>query len=259
MGSLTFNVQAQVAWITIDNQARRNAMSLAMWQELHRLVELLENDPDVRVLVLKGAGGRAFVSGADISEFSQRAQSAADTAAFGAAVEAAENALCECTKPVIAMIEGICMGGGIGIAVSCDLRYCTPDSRFRMPAARLGLGYALDSMRRIINVLGAARTAELFYTARVFDGTEAARIELVHQVVDSEELLATVEEVAAAIAANAPLSLKAAKLAISTLANHADESVERVHQAVSACYDSDDYIEGRTAFMEKRPASFKGS
>lgn len=259
MGSLTLEVEAQVAWITIDNQARRNAMSLAMWRELHRMVEQLDTDADVRVLVIKGAGGQAFVSGADISEFGERAQSAAETAAFAAAVEAAENALCQCGKPVIAMIEGICMGGGIGIAVSCDLRYCSADTRFRMPAARLGLGYALDSMRRIVNVMGAAGSAELFYTARIFDGAEAERVGLVQRSVDGAELRALVEQTAAAIAANAPLSLTAAKRAIAACHPDADAAAaEQVHRAVSACYDSADYIEGRTAFMEKRHARFTG-
>jgi enoyl-CoA hydratase/carnithine racemase len=258
MGSLKLEKKDAIAWITIDNQARRNAMSLAMWRELHRLVEQLDADPQIRVLVLKGAGEQAFVSGADISEFSQRADSEAETRAFGEAVEAAENALCQCSKPVIAMMQGICMGGGIGIAVSCDLRYCSADTRFRMPAARLGLGYALDSMRRIVNVLGNARTAELFYTARVFDGVEAARIGMVHQVVDAGELASTVQQVAESMAANAPMSLKAAKLAIGALANHDEAAYSQVHQAVAACYDSEDYTEGRTAFMEKRQAQFKG-
>ncbi len=258
MGSLKLEKKDAIAWITIDNQARRNAMSLAMWRELQRLVDELEADTQIRVLVLRGAGEQAFVSGADISEFSQRADSEAETRAFGEAVEAAEHSLCRCSKPVIAMIRGICMGGGIGIAVSCDLRYCSADTRFRMPAARLGLGYALDSMRRIVNVLGNARTAELFYTARVFDGPEAARIGMVHQVVDDAVLEAEVEQVATAIAANAPMSLRAAKLAIAALANHDEASFAQVHQAVSDCYDSDDYTEGRTAFMEKRPARFKG-
>lgn len=259
MGSLTLDMRGRVAWITIDNQARRNAMSLTMWQQLRQLLEQVQCDENARVVVLAGAGEQAFVSGADISEFGERAESAELSAAFGAAVEAAESALTTCSKPVIAMINGICMGGGIGIAVSCDLRYCSDSSRFRMPAARLGLGYALASMRRIVNVMGAARSAELFYTARIFDGPEAERCALVHRCMPAAELPDAVTEIAEAIAANAPLSLRAAKLAIAALnGGEQPAAVSQVHEAIAACYDSDDYTEGRTAFMEKRQAEFNG-
>jgi enoyl-CoA hydratase/carnithine racemase len=259
MGEVMMKADGAVAWVTISNVARHNAMSRTMWLQLADVVAQVEADNALRVLVLKGDGDKAFVSGADISEFEGRADSKEASDEYARAVAGAERALTNCTVPVIAMINGICMGGGLGLAVSCDLRYASSDARFRMPAARLGLGYGLDNMRRIVNVMGAPGAADIFYTARIFDGVEAERFGLVHRAVDAVALESLVKETAEMVAANAPLTLHAAKLAIRAASHEADAAEEKaVAAAVARCGDSDDYTEGRTAFMEKRVPDFQG-
>ncbi len=259
MGEVTMKAEGAVAWVTISNVARHNAMSRTMWLQLAEAVAAVEADNALRVMVLQGDGDKAFVSGADISEFEGRADSKEASEEYSRAVANAERALTDCSVPVIAMINGICMGGGLGLAVSCDLRYASRDARFRMPAARLGLGYGLDNMRRIVNVMGAPGAADIFYTARIFDGEEAERFGLVHRAVDAGELASLVHETAAMVAANAPLTLHAAKLAIRAASHEASaEEVKAVAAAVGRCGDSEDYTEGRTAFMEKRVANFQG-
>ena len=259
MGTVVLERDGAIARVRISNVARHNAMSRTMWLELIQVIETVEADNDLRVVVLFGDGDKSFVSGADISEFEQRAESKAASAEYADAVDRAEQGLITCSKPVIAKIRGLCFGGGLGLAVSCDLRYTTTGTRFRMPAARLGLGYGLDNMRHIVTAIGAAGAADIFFTARIFNGQEAERIGLVHRAVADEDLDALVDEVAGQIAANAPLTLKAAKMAIQAAAGSPDAAREQaVAEAVARCGTSEDYVEGRTAFMEKRVANFKG-
>lgn len=259
MGTVTLERDGAIARVCISNVARHNAMSRTMWLELIDIIDTVDRDDDLRVVVLFGDGDRSFVSGADISEFEERAESQAASREYSDAVKRAEDGLINCSKPVIAKIRGLCFGGGLGLAVSCDLRYTTLDTRFRMPAARLGLGYGLDNMRHIVDVIGAPGAADIFFTARIFDGAEAQRIGLVHQAVEAGSFDELVEQVAAQIAANAPLTLHAAKMAIKAASGEPDEAqVQAVSAAVARCSDSEDYVEGRTAFMAKRVAQFKG-
>lgn len=249
-----------VAELRIDNAAKFNAMSLGMWQELAATVAALQADPAMRVLLLRGEGERAFVSGADISEFETTRSAESGSAAYDDAVSAAQQALMACPFPVVAAIHGICMGGGLGLAMACDLRYSTRDARFRMPAARLGLGYGFDGIARMVHVLGEARVAELFYTARTFDGAEAARIGLVHSAHDDSAALdAHVQASLQQIAGNAPLTVRLAKRAIA-LAQPAlaPEALAEIARGRQQCLHSDDYREGRLAFAEKRAPVFKG-
>ena len=255
-------IDGHVATVTLSNPERYNAMSLAMWVKLAETLDRLRHRANTRVLILRGAGDRAFVSGADISEFGANRSNAAGVAAYDRAVEQAQSALVEFPRPVIAAISGICYGGGLGLALACDLRYCSPNAKFRMPAARLGLGYAQKGIERMTLVLGLARASELFYTARVCDGGEAARIGLVHSV--HAAVFEHVDAIAAQISENAPLSIAAAKLAFDTIAAHlAQPGNDRVKTAavtaaVDACFASADYAEGRSAFAEKRPPRFTG-
>ncbi|MGC1442410.1 MAG: enoyl-CoA hydratase [Burkholderiaceae bacterium] len=260
MGQVTLETKGAVAWVKISNVARHNAMSRTMWLELIEVIARVQADPQLRVVVLFGDGDKSFVSGADISEFEGRAESKAASDEYSDAVRRAENALIDCPKPVIAMIRGLCFGGGLGLAVSCDLRYTTSDTRFRMPAARLGLGYGLNNMQHIVSAIGAPGAADIFFTARIFNGTEAERIGLVHRAVPDQELHDLVSDTANMIAANAPLTLHAAKLAIRVVSHHepSKDQVSEVNAAVARCGESEDYTEGRTAFMEKRVANFKG-
>lgn len=251
------SLEGHVATIELCNEQRHNAMSLAMWNKLSETLEQLGADPSVRVVILRGQGERAFVSGADISEFDSQRNSEAGVAAYDLAVDRAQSALAQFPRPVIAAISGICYGGGLGLALACDLRYASPESKFRMPAARLGLGYALKGMSRMVHVLGPARAGELFYTARVCDAQEADRIGLVNSV--HEAVFAHARLTAADIAANAPLTVAAGKLAIGTiLSGGIDSGAGTVAAAVKACFASTDYQEGRNAFAEKRTPRFVG-
>lgn len=262
MGLVLTTAADSIGRITLSNPDKYNAMSLSMWRALVEAVRGFDTDPQVRVVLLEGAGDKAFVSGADISEFETLRDSEQAVQAYEEAVDLAQIALMECSKPVVARIQGVCMGGGIDLALACDLRFSNRDARFRMPAARLGLGYAYRGLRNIVNLLGAARTADIFYTARTFDGREAERLGLVHSALANEELGPAVEQVLREIAANAPLTLRAVKLGIRAVSADGAEQHELVRQtdaAVRACFASADYREGRRAFVEKRPPPFTGA
>jgi len=257
MNDVTHTIADHVATIVLSNPNRYNAMSLSMWTKLADTLELLRDDNDVRVLILRGDGDKAFVSGADISEFAAQRSSVAGVAAYDVAVDRAQTALAQFPRPVIAAISGICYGGGLGLALACDLRYASPTAKFRMPAARLGLGYALKGMKRMADVLGVSRAAELFYTARVCEAQDAHRIGLVNAIHD--DVFSYAAETGAVIASNAPMTIATAKLAFNTLLSGSDAtSVEAVNDAVKACFVSSDYAEGRKAFADKRAPQFEG-
>ncbi|MGE8686574.1 MAG: enoyl-CoA hydratase [Achromobacter sp.] len=259
-GRLDVVFDGGIARIRIVNPARYNAMSLAMWEDLASAVQAAGAREGARALVLEGDGDRAFVSGADISEFGAQRKDPGQIARYDAAVAGAMQALSACPLPVIAAVRGICMGGGMALALACDLRYCTLGSRFRMPAGRLGLGYSMEGLKRMRDVLGTARTADLFMTARIVDGAEAARIGLVQEAYADEEFSQSVARRIEEVAGNAPLTLRAAKMALRHLA--ADPSApaaQEVDAAVRACFFSRDYQEGQLAFREKRPPAFTGN
>ncbi|RZL96620.1 MAG: enoyl-CoA hydratase [Variovorax sp.] len=248
-----------IAELRIDNPKKFNAMSLAMWRDVAMHAAALSGDADVRVLLLRGEGEKAFISGADIAEFDTTRSAETGSDAYDGAVDAAQNALMACPFPVVASIHGICMGGGLGLAMACDLRYGALEARFRMPAARLGLGYSHAGIQRMVGVLGAATAADLFFTARTFDGAEARRLRLVHDAFQASELNRHVEETLATIAANAPLTVRLAKQAIHlALGEVSTEAIAQIEAGRRACIRSADYAEGRRAFAEKRPAVFLG-
>jgi len=256
MGTVRYAASGNIATLTIDNEARRNAMSLAMWEQLAGHIQAIEDDTAVRVVVMRGAGEKAFVSGADISEFDALRSGAAAVARYNAAVDRAQRGLQHLRCPVIAAISGVCYGGGIGLALACDLRYSAPGARFRMPAGRLGLGYGLDGLTRMSRIMGVAAASELFYTARVYDAQGAARLGLVHSV--QEDVFGWADALAADIAANAPLTLAAAKLGFRAVMDPAAGAAADVRSAVERCFASQDYEEGRRAFQEKRKPRFTG-
>ena len=257
MAGVTYSIEGHAATITLSNPDRYNAMSLVMWTKLGDALGVLRKDSNVRVVILRGDGDRAFVSGADISEFDSQRNTGAGVATYEAAVARAQGALEHFPRPVIAAISGICYGGGLGLALACDIRYAAPSAKFRMPAARLGLGYTLAGVHRMVAILGTARTAELFYTARVCDAATAAQFGLVNEIRD--DVFAHAAQVAAEIAANAPMTVAAGKLALNTLFDGVDDTgAAAVDAAVKACFASEDYKEGRKAFAEKRPPVFMG-
>ena len=219
----------------------------------------LDADASVRAIVIAGEGDKAFISGADISQFEKLRGTAEAQAEYNKAVEKAYLAPMGCSKPVIARIRGICIGGGLGFAAACDLRICSEDAVFRMPAARLGLGYSPAGVRRFMNVLGAANTTDIFMSARKFDAKEALRMGFVSQVVPVAALEKTVADYCRMVAENAPLTVAAAKYAVQQWQKDGkDRDIERAMKMVEACFASDDHKEGRKAFMEKRTPQFKG-
>jgi enoyl-CoA hydratase/carnithine racemase len=259
-GRLDVALDGSVVHIRIVNPARYNAMSLAMWEDMARAVQEAGSLEGARAVVLEGDGDRAFVSGADISEFGSQRKDPAQVARYDAAVAGAMRALSACPLPVIAAIRGVCMGGGMALALASDLRYCTLGARFRMPAGRLGLGYTMEGLKRMREVLGTARTADLFMTARTVDGAEAARIGLVQEAYAEAAFDQAVAQRIGEVAGNAPLTLRAAKMALRHLAaDLSAPSAQDVEEAVRACFSSRDYQEGQQAFREKRPPVFTGS
>ncbi|WP_396431013.1 enoyl-CoA hydratase [Limnohabitans sp.] len=254
-GRIDLVVEGHVAQITIDDTERHNAMSLAMWTDLLQAFEEVDQRPEVRVCVLRGAGEKSFVSGANIGEFETQRNSADSVAHYNQMVKRAQQAIFRCRVPVIAAISGICYGGGLGLALSCDMRYAAPHSRFRMPAARMGLGYDCENMKSILNNLGPQATAEAFYTAKVYDAPSAQAMGMVLAVVD--DVFAHCTAMAHDIAANAPLTIQAAKKTLVALAED-EKDMTSVKTAIDACFKSTDYAEGRLAFAQKRPPHFTG-
>lgn len=249
-----------IGWIVFNNPARHNATSYEMWQSLPTILEAYANDPEVRVIILKGAGEKAFSAGADISQFKEKRTGAEAVKEYNTASDNAGKALRDCPKPVIAMIRGYCIGGGTAIAVGCDIRIASDDARFGVPAARLGLGYRFAGIERLADIVGPSFTAEIFFTARQFTAQEALQMGLVNCVVPVAELESRTLEYANSIAQNAPLTIAAVKRAlIEYLKDPSHRDLARCQRMVDACYESKDYQEGQSAFMEKRKPLFKGS
>jgi enoyl-CoA hydratase len=251
---------AGVGTVTFNNPKRLNAMSLDMWEATKRALDQFAADDTVRVVVLTGAGGKAFVSGADISKFESERASLEAARAYNAKSEAAFAGIYEFPKPTIAMIRGYCMGGGLGVASCCDLRICSDNSTFGVPAAKLGLGYGYAGLKRLTDIVGPAFAKEIFYTARQFDAREAYDMGLVNRVVPQAELEGAVKKITDTISANAPLTIKAVKYTVGEIfKDESKRNVARVNEMVEQCFMSRDYAEGRTAFMEKRKPVFTGT
>jgi enoyl-CoA hydratase len=257
--AMLVNTDGPIGWITFNNPARRNAVSLAMWQTLQRLVGELQRDDAIRTIVVKGAGDQAFVSGADISEFDALRSSPDTVRVYNRSAEEATEALRHVGKPTIAMIRGFCIGGGVSVALSCDLRIAAEGSRFGVPAAKLGLGYEFGGVRKLVEVVGPAYAKEIFYTARQFSAEEALAMGLINRLVPAADLEARVRECAETIAANAPLTIASIKTLIDqVLRDESERDMALCRQVVERCFDSDDYVEGRTAFLDKRKPNFSG-
>ncbi|MFZ0072140.1 MAG: enoyl-CoA hydratase [Xanthobacteraceae bacterium] len=249
-----------IGYLIFNNPDRLNAVSLDMWAATHRILEDFRNDNDVRVVVVTGAGGKAFVSGADISEFEKQRSNQEQVDKYNSTSDKAFTSLYEFPKPTIAMILGYCIGGGLGLAMCCDMRICSDNSKFGIPAAKLGLGYGYVGVKRLVDVVGPSFAKEIFYTARQFDAEEARLMGLVNRVVPKGELEAYVKTYADTISANAPLTVHAVKVTVNEAVK--DESIRNLkHSAelVERCFASNDYAEGRKAFMEKRKPVFTGT
>lgn len=254
------NGASPVGWLVFDNPARLNAMSLEMWREAVQTLDRHAQDPALRALVMRGAGERAFIAGADVSQFDTQRNSAEASARYSEVSDRARAAMSGFPKPLIAMIRGYCFGAGVDVALRADVRIAADDAVFCIPAAKLGLAYGFDSVRLLVSLVGPAVAKDMLFSGRRLDAGEALRVGLVNHVVAADELEAYVGRYAADVAANAPLSIRAAKLSVGEVMRDARErDLEAVSQAIAACFDSRDYAEGRKAFKEKRKPLFTGA
>jgi enoyl-CoA hydratase len=251
--------EGRVGTMIFNNPERHNAVSLEMWQAATTILDDFAKDEDVRVVVVTGAGGKAFVSGADISKFETERATEAAVERYNAIAQGFYSALYNLSKPSIAQIQGYCIGGGLNLAISCDLRFCTVGSRFGLPAAKLGLGYGYAGLKRFFDTIGPSHTKDIFFSARQFGAAEALAMGVVNKVLPEAELAAFVKDYANAIADNAPLTVGAIKqIAIEALKPERERNLKLTEDLVARCFASQDYIEGRRAFMEKRKPVFTG-
>lgn len=258
-GRLRAEKEGAIGWLVLDNPERLNAISSEMWGAFPKAMAQFDADPEVRVVILRGEGLKAFAAGADISEFDKARETPGKVTAYDSLLDVALHALQGSDKPVISMIRGYCMGGGVEISLACDLRYCSEDAQFAIPAARLGLGYGMDGTKRLVETVGHANAREIFFTGRRYSAAEALAIGLVHRVLPVAGLEAFVRETAATIADNAPLTIAASKTLIEEFVRPTGEpDTARGLAAIERCALSEDYLEGRKAFMEKRRPKFRG-
>ncbi len=251
--------QGSIGWLTFNNPARRNAISIDMWEAIPKVLDRFEQDPAVRVIVLKGEGDKAFVSGADVSQYEKDRSTAEGIQRYEEIAGRVAARLLSCDKVIIAMIRGYCLGAGVNIALCCDLRIAAEDARLGIPAAKLGLGYRASSLKNLVDTIGPAFAREVLITGRQFKADEAKTMGFVHRVAPVAELEALVLEYCAMVSENAPLTIRASKRIVRELLKSGEALDARACDAlVKACFESQDYIEGRRAFMEKRKPVFQG-
>jgi enoyl-CoA hydratase/carnithine racemase len=248
-----------VGRLIFNKPAKRNATSQDMWAAIPVILEDFEKDPNIRVIVVTGAGDKAFVAGADISEFDSARATLEQVAAYDKIGDGAQERLLKCAKPTIARIRGFCVGGGLAIALSCDIRIASDVSNFAVPAAKLGLGYREAGLHNLINIVGPSFAKEIFFTARLFNAQEALTMGLVNRVVPDANLDTYVADYCKTIGENAPMTIHAVKRTVEELTRmDGKPDLKRTSDLIAQCFQSEDYIEGRRAFMEKRKPVFKG-
>ena len=258
-GKILWETDDGVGIVTFNNPEKRNAMSLQMWEGFGAALIELRDDADVRVVVLKGAGDKAFVSGADISQFEKERHNAQASEEYSRRSAAQRALFADYPKPTIACIRGFCLGGGMLVAMLSDIRFAAENSQFGIPAAKLGIAYGYDGLKQLVSLVGPSWARLLMYTGMRIDAAEALRIGLVDRVLPNAELWDATMDIARIISGNAPLAIKAAKITIAEVLKDAgDRDMEAIKSIGTACMDSEDFREGRQAFMEKRKPQFKG-
>ncbi|WKK15607.1 enoyl-CoA hydratase [Achromobacter insolitus] len=263
-GDITDNIVAEkrgaIGWLTFNDPRRHNAVSFAMWEAVPVVLEAFRRDPEIRAVVLQGAGGKAFVSGANISQFDTLRSGEDAVVEYERVAETAQLALYDYDKPTIAYIQGYCIGGGLNIALCCDIRIASDNSTFAIPAGKLGLGYRLTAIRNLVTAVGPANALEIFLTAARYDANQAKELGLIRRAAPADELPQVLETMLSQIQANAPLTLRAGKKMIRQLQQLGPEvDVEAMRRLVLQCFESNDYREGRKAFAEKRAPVFTGT
>src|SRR6201994_251844 len=258
-GKILKRVGDGVGVVTFNNPEKRNAMSLDMWEGFGQALTELRDDPEVRVVILVGAGDKAFVSGADISQFEKTRHNAEASEEYSRRSAAQRALLADYPKPTIACIRGFCLGGGMQVAMLADIRIAAEDSQFGIPAAKLGIAYGYDGLKHLVSLVGPSWARLLMFTGMRIPSSEAVRIGLVDRVVPNAELSDATMEIARTISINAPLAIKAAKITIAqVLKDPGDRDMGAIKQIGLYCMDSEDFREGRRAFMEKRKPQFRG-
>jgi enoyl-CoA hydratase/carnithine racemase len=251
-------IEGAIGWLIFDNAPRRNAVTYDMWRAIPEVLERLSADPDIRIVVLRGAGDAAFISGADVSEFDSK-RTTDGLEAYDRVAVLAQESLYGFKKPLIAMLRGFCIGAGVSIAVCCDVRIASAKTRFAIPAGKLGLGYRASGIRKLIDLIGPAKTLDIFYTADQFDAERALSMGLIDHLVDDEMLERYVADYCKRVVENAPLTLAAAKGVVRELLRAGDTyNREHCEALVRRCFESNDYLEGRQAFRQKRKPIFQG-
>jgi len=258
-GKILQSIADGVGIITFNNPEKRNAMSLDMWEGLGSALVELRDDPEVRVVIMVGAGDKAFVSGADISQFEKTRHNAEASEEYSKKSAAQRALLADYPKPTIACIRGFCLGGGLQVTMMTDIRIASENSQFGIPAAKLGIAYGYDGLKHLVSLVGPSWARLIMYTGMRIDSAEALRIGLVDRVVPDTELWNATSEIAGTISGNAPLAIKAAKITIAQILKDPDKrDMDAIKQIGTACMDSEDFREGRRAFMEKRKPQFHG-
>lgn len=252
-------VEDGVGWLIYSNTSRRNAITFDMWSAIPSLVADFAANPDVKVVALRGDGHESFVSGADITEFDTKRSTPEQVKTYDDAASAAGEAIRTLAKPTVAIIETWCVGGGIATALTCDLRFASDNTRFMLPAAKLGLGYRFEGIKALVDVVGAPNAREIFYTARRYDAAEALALGLINRVAPHASFEDDAREYLVTITRNAPLTIASAKLAIAAAVEDSDvRDLAKVDRSIAACFASKDYVEGRRAFAQKRSPRFTG-
>jgi len=258
--SLLMEKDGPIGWLIFNRPDKRNAVGIETWQLIPEYAKDLAADDAIRVVILRGAGDKAFIAGADISQFKDRRRNMEDEAEYRRIGARGREALAALPKPLLAMIHGYCVGGGVSIAIGCDIRIASDDARFGIPAARLGLGYHYSGMEQLMALVGPSYTKEIFFTARTdWSAQDALRMGLVNQVVPKAELEAFTREYALTIARNAPLTLRSAKASVNELLRPSEKrDLAMLERLIADCFNSQDYQEGVRAFSEKRRPQFQG-
>ncbi len=258
-GKLLIEKRGAVGWIVFDQPARKNAINGAMWRGIPPAMERFDADPEVRCVAFRGAGTEAFAAGADISEFEKNRAQRSAVSEYDGLLDKVLHAIQDSRKPSVAMIYGFCLGGGVEVALACDLRYCGRSAQFAIPAAKLGLAYNVEGHKRLIETVGHARAREIMFLGRRYSADEAFDMGLVHQVMDDSALEGTVEKILKTLCENAPLAIANSKTIIEEYVKaEGSPDAARMRAAIERCAKSADYEEGRKAFMEKRKPQFKG-